>query len=172
MYAISTTSWQWSHLCVFDSFSKQYFSKYTTSRSMSLLEMPMRQHRNTSILRLLSGWERCNVRSFLDAHLKADFKLILTPIITFLNLSQQVIFICCFMAILSRGKPPRPRIMTEFWSNSRVRIQGNEKRRGEDSSCPKGIEVFVTETVKKGLSRPRERRQSQECTSRLRCSSI
>ena len=28
--------------------SEQYFSKYTTSRSMSLLEMPMRQHTNTT----------------------------------------------------------------------------------------------------------------------------
>ena len=102
-----------------------------------------------------------------DAHLKADFILILTPIITFLNLSQEVILICCFKAILSRGKPPGPRIMREFWSNSLERIQGNDKRRGEDSSHPKGIEVMVRETAKKGCPDPRERRQSHDCTSRL-----
>ena len=37
--------------CVFDSFSKQYFNKCTTSRSMSLLEMPMRQHTSISLSR-------------------------------------------------------------------------------------------------------------------------
>ena len=94
------------------------------------------------------------MRSTRDAHLKADFILILTPIITFLNLAQQVILICCFMAILSRRKPPGPRIMRKFWSNSRVRIQGNGKRRCEDSSHPKGIEVFVRETAKNGCPDP------------------
>ena len=44
--------------------------------------------------------------------------------------------------------------MRKFWSNSRERIQGNENRRGEDSSWPKGIEVFVRETAKKGFPDP------------------
>ena len=135
----------------------------STSARTPLLEMPMRQHTHTSknsttkiftILRLLLYWERCNVSLIRDAHLKADFILILTPMITFLNLSQQVILICCFMAILSRWKPPGPRIMREFWSNSRVRMHRNEKRRGEDSSHPEGIEIFVRETAKKGYPDP------------------
>ena len=57
---------------------------------------------------------------------------------------------CCFMATLSRRKPPGPRNMMKFWSNSRERIQGNENRRGEDSSCPKCIEVLQRETAKEG----------------------
>ena len=102
VYAISTTSRQWSHFCVFDSFSKQYFSKYTTSRSVSLLEMPMRQHTNTSkaaVPRFVQFFGCCHVEKdatwgqYGTPILKADFILILTPIITFLNLSQQATLI-------------------------------------------------------------------------------
>ena len=39
--------------------------------------------------------------------------------------------------------------MREFWSNSRVRIKGNENRRGEDSSCSKSIEVLLRVTTRK-----------------------
>ena len=61
---------------------------------------------------------------------------------------------CCFMAILSWRKPHGPRIMRESWSISRVRMHGNENRRGEDSSFAKGIEVLLTETAKKGYPDP------------------
>ena len=37
---------------------------------------------------------------------------------------------CCFMAILSWGKPLGPRIVRNLWSNSREQTQGNEKRKG------------------------------------------
>ena len=145
--AISTTSRQWSHFCVFDSFSKQYFSKYTTSRSMSLLEMPMRhtyKYFHSSIAVRLRKMQRevfsgrpFESRLQTDSYTNNHF----SQLISASDLD------CCFMAILSWRKPPGPRIMREFWSNSRVRIQGNEKRRGEDSSHAKGIEVFVRETV-------------------------
>ena len=72
----------------------------------------------------------------------------------FSQLSSASDLACCLLAILSRGKPPGPRIMREFWSNSRVRIQGNEKRRGEDSSHSKCIEVLLTETAEKGYPDP------------------
>ena len=34
---------------------------------------------------------------------------------------------CCFMAVLSLGKPHGPRIMRKLWRNTRERTQGNEK---------------------------------------------
>ena len=89
------------------------------------------------------------MRSMGNAHLRAEIILILTPVVTFLNLAQQVILICCFLAILSLRKPPRLRNMRKFWSNSRVRIKGNENRRGEDSSCSKSIEVLLRGTTRK-----------------------
>ena len=61
-------------------------------------------------------------------YLKADFILIIKPTITFLNLAQQVILICCFMAILSWRKPPGPSIMRKFWSSSRERIQSKREQ--------------------------------------------
>ena len=125
-----------------------------------------------TILRLLLCWERCNVRSTRDAHLKADFILILTPIITFLNLAQQVILICCFMAILSGGKPPGPRIMREFWSNSRERIQGKREQTRWGQLFRQRYWSLCEEDGWKGLSWPRESRQFHDCTSRLWCSSI
>ena len=62
---------------------------------------------------------------------------------------------CCFMAILSWGKPLGPRIMRKLWSNTRERRQGNEQdacstSQGEDSSYPKGIEVLLMGTARKG----------------------
>ena len=42
MYVISFISRRWLLLLLFNSFSRQYFNKYNTSRSMSLLEMSIR----------------------------------------------------------------------------------------------------------------------------------
>ena len=75
-------------------------------------------------------------------------------------------FDCCFW-----GKPPGPRIMRNFLSNSREQTQGNEKRKGEDSSYPKGIRALQRNSSK-GLSRPRGSQQSHGCTSRLCYSSV
>ena len=44
----------------------------------------------------------------------------------------------------------------ELWENSRKRTQGNEKRKGEDSSYPKGIEVLLSETAQQGFPDPEE----------------
>ena len=55
---------------------------------------------------------------------------------------------CCFMAILSWGKPPGPRIMRTLWSNSRERMPDYEKRQDEDSSYSMGFEVLLKETSK------------------------
>ena len=82
-------------------FFRKYFSKCTTSRSMLLLEMPMRQHTSTTNVRstkictiqLPLCWERCNLRSVRDAHLKADFTLIILSMFILLSLAQQVILI-------------------------------------------------------------------------------
>ena len=63
---------------------------------------------------------------------------------------------CCFMAFLSWRKPRGPRIMRKLWSNSREQTQGNEKRKGEDSSYSKGIEVLLRETARKGYPDPEE----------------
>ena len=46
--------------------------------------------------------------------------------------------------------------MRKLWSNSRERTQGNEKRKGEDSSYPKSIEVLLRETARKGYPDPEE----------------
>ena len=56
---------------------------------------------------------------------------------------------CCFIAILSCGKPPRPRIMKKLWSNTRERTQRKEKEQAEDCSYPKSIEVMLRETARK-----------------------
>ena len=66
---------------------------------------------------------------------------------------------CCFMAVLSWRKPLRSRIMRKFWSNTCERTQGNEKdacstSQGEDSSCPKAIEVMLRETSRKRYPDP------------------
>ena len=63
---------------------------------------------------------------------------------------------CCFMAIVQWRKPPGPRIVRNLWSNSREQTQGNEKRKGEDSSYPKGIEALLRETARKGYPDPEE----------------
>ena len=42
----------------------------------------------------------------------------------------------------------------KLWSNTRERTQGNEKEQGEDSSYPKGIEVLLRETARKGYPDP------------------
>ena len=85
-YVISFISRRWLHLLLFNSFSREYFNKYTTSRSMSLLEMSIRQHADITkskyskicaILQLSWCWERCNVRPIRDVHLKAEFILII-----------------------------------------------------------------------------------------------
>ena len=77
---------------------------------------------------------------------------------------------CCFMAVLSWRKPPGPRIMRKLWSNSRERTQGNERRRGEDSSNPKGIEVLLRDTARKGFPDPEDAKgpmiAPQDCDAR------
>ena len=87
-----------------------------TSASAPLLEMPMRQHTNTSkststkmctILQLPSCWERCNVRPIRDAHLKAYFILIIFKLIIPWKSAQQVILIVALW-------PFSP----ELWENS------------------------------------------------------
>ena len=44
--------------------------------------------------------------------------------------------------------------MKKLWSNSRERTQGNEKRKGEDSSYPEGIAVMLRVTARKVCSDP------------------
>ena len=63
---------------------------------------------------------------------------------------------CCFMAILSSRKPPKPRVMRKLWSNTRERTQGNEKEPCEDSSYFKGIEVLLREMARKGYPDPQD----------------
>ena len=76
---------------------KRSFSRCTISRLMSLLEMPMLQHTNTTrirstktctILHLQLCWEKCNVRLMRDVHLKTSFAVIIT-IIIILSMSPQ-----------------------------------------------------------------------------------
>ena len=68
--------------------------------------------------------EICNVRFIWHAHLRAEF---------------------------SWRKPPEPRIMRNLWSNSREETHGNEKRKGDDNSYPKGIVALLRETARKGF---------------------
>ena len=44
--------------------------------------------------------------------------------------------------------------MRKLWSNSHERTQVNEKRQAEDSSYPKGSEVLLSETARKGYRDP------------------
>ena len=46
--------------------------------------------------------------------------------------------------------------MRNLWSNSREQTQGNAKRKGEDSSYPKGIEALLRQTARKGYPYPEE----------------
>ena len=55
--------------------------------------------------------ERCNEWSIRDAHLKADFILIILPIIIFVSFAQQVILIVAPWLFSHGGKPPGHRIM-------------------------------------------------------------
>ena len=54
---------------------------------------------------------------------------------------------CCFMAILSWGKPAGPRIMRKLWRN--LREQGNEKKQMEDNSCLRGVESQLWATARR-----------------------
>ena len=60
----------------------------------------------------------------------------------------------CFMAILSWGKPPGPRIMKRLWSNTRERTQNKEQEQAEDCSYPKVVEVMPRETGRKSYPDP------------------
>ena len=44
--------------------------------------------------------------------------------------------------------------MRKLWSNTRERTQIKEKEQAEDSSYPKGIEVLLRETARKGYPDP------------------
>ena len=56
---------------------------------------------------------------------------------------------CCFMAILSRWKPPGPRMMRTLWSNSREQMEKYEKRKDAGISYPEGLEILLKETPKR-----------------------
>ena len=91
-----------------------------------------------------------------DARLKADFTLIITTIIIFLSFAQQEILIVASRGYSLMRRPSVLRIMSKLWRNSRERRQGIEKRQGEDSSDPKGVEVLLRETVRKGYPVPED----------------
>ena len=46
--------------------------------------------------------------------------------------------------------------MRKLWSNTRECTQGNENEQAEDSSYPKGIEVLLRETARKGYPDPED----------------
>ena len=94
--------------------------------------------------------ERCNVRSIRDDHLKGDFILIITPIVTFLNLAQQVILIVASWLFSHGENHLDPETWGNFGATRVCEYKANENRRGEDSSHRKGIEVLLTETARKG----------------------
>ena len=56
---------------------------------------------------------------------------------------------CYFMATLSWGKPPGPRIIRKLWSNTCERTHRSHKEHAEDSSYLKNIEVMLGETARK-----------------------
>ena len=131
-YAISTTYRQWRHSIVFDIFSEQYFSKYTASRSMSLLEMPMRQHTNTTksrsteictVLQLPLSWERCNVRSNTGRPFESKHNVHYSTFNHSSLLRSASDLDCCLMAVLSSGN----HMDLGSWENSgatRVSVHG------------------------------------------------
>ena len=55
--------------------------------------------------------------------------------------------------------------MRKLWSKTCEREQGNEKERSEGSLYPNS--TLSEEDGSEGLSRPKQRRQSHDCTSRL-----
>ena len=161
--AISTTSGWWSHLCVFDSFSKLDFSKCTTSRSMSLLEMPMRQHTNTSKKQQYQDVYNYSVAIMLREMQREGNEE--RPLETRLDIDSytnnhfsQLCSASDLDLVLHGHSHVETHLDPESWENfgaTRVNeYKANENRRGEDSSHPKGIEIFVRETAKKGYPDP------------------
>ena len=156
-YVISFISRRWLHLLLLNSFSRQYFNKYTTSRSMSLLEMSIRQHTDITKskyskicanLQLSLYWERCNVRSIRDVHLKVDFILINIPKSFFsVSLSKRSRLLLHDYSLRVKST------WTQNYENILETIRVSERR--------------ITRNV-----RPRERRQYHDCTWRLWCPSI
>ena len=61
---------------------------------------------------------------------------------------------CCFMAILSWRILLGPIIVRKLWSNTCERTQSEQKEQVEDSSYPKGIEIFLRETARKSYPDP------------------
>ena len=94
------------------------------------------------------------MRSIRDAHLKADFKLTILPIVIFLSFAQQVIFIVASWPFSQGEKQHGPQTMGKLCSNTRELTQGNEKELGEDSSYRKRIEVLLRETARKSFPDP------------------
>ena len=63
-----------------------------------------------------------------------------------------MIFICCFMAILSRRKPPGPRNMRKFWSNSRVHeYKATIKDEVRTALTPKVLKSWWGRRLKRGV---------------------
>ena len=145
---------------MFDSCSKQYFNRCTTTGSTSLLELPTRQHANTTksrstkictfffsvavMLREMQRKVNAGRRYERRLHL-----LIITPITIFLSSAQQVILIVAWWLFSHGENPPGPRIVRKLGSNTRERSQNNEKRQDEDSPFSKGIEILLSEIAGK-----------------------
>ena len=145
-------------------FRKKYCKNYNITKSMSLLEMPMRQQTNTTksrstkictILQLPLCWGWCNVRSMWDAHLKADFILIITTNFSQLRPASDLIVASRLFSYGENHLDP------ELWENSwstrvSVRRVKRRKEQAEDSSYPKGIEVMLRETARKSYPDPED----------------
>ena len=145
LYAISTKSKQWRHLIVFDSFfSKQYFSNCTTSSSMSLLEMPMRQHTHTTKRQEYKDLCKYSVAVMLremqrEVNMGRPCEMILRPIIIILSSAQHVILMVASWLFSHGEKPLRPRIMSKLWRNTRKRTQSwREKNKLNTARTPWG----------------------------------
>ena len=137
------------HLLLFDSCSKQYFSKCTTSRSMSLQEMSTLQHTGITeikatkictILQLPSCQKRCNVRSIRGRPFESRLHIGYSANDHPPQVHSADDFECWFTTFLSWRKPVSPRIMRKLWSNLCDQTDDNEEQQTEDNSSLRGSE--------------------------------
>ena len=131
---------RWMRQVLFESSSKSSFNKCTTSRSMSLLEIPIQQSVR-EIQREVDEGRPLEDTLCIDYYNNNHF----------LHTSTASDLDCCFMAILSQWKPPGPRMMRTLWSNSRERMENYQKRKDGGGSFPEGLDIMLKETATRNL---------------------
>ena len=113
------------------------------------------QHLHNSSIAIMP--REMNVRSIRDTRFDSRRHIDYFYRKSFFKVSSANDLDCCFMAILSCGKPPGPRIKRKLSSNTRERTQGNEKRQGDDSSYPKAIEDLLRATARQNYPKSEKR---------------